>query len=154
MLLSRVKTRPPEREAARLLQSARQFVRVKQYVAALAVLHRAILLSPSCTLYDYQGSLLCLLNKVQEALESFALALPLANSPKERAGIYFHRALLYGREKLFDEALSDLVRAHKLCPANATYREAQTRVEEEKERACPQADVPVLCTSTPKGNRG
>jgi tetratricopeptide (TPR) repeat protein len=89
------------------------------------------------------------MNKVQEALESFTLALSLTTSPKEQASVFFHRALLYGREKMFDEALSDLAQAYTLCPANATYREARVRVEEEKERACHQAVVvPVLCTST------
>jgi tetratricopeptide (TPR) repeat protein len=149
MLLSRVKPQAPEKQAMQLLNTARQFARVKQYVAALSVLHRAIILCPSCTLYDYQGSLLCLLNREQAALESFALALPLANSPIEQSGIYFHRALLYGREKMFDEALSDLERAQKLCPSNATYRKARACVEGEKERVCHQeVVVPVFCIST------
>jgi len=136
MLLSRVKSQSPEKQAMQFLNTARQFARVKKYAEALAVLHRATILFPLCALYDYLGSLLCLMNKVQEALESFAMALPLANSPIEQSGIYFHRALLYGREKMFDEALSDLERAQKLCPSNATYREARACVEGEKERAC------------------
>jgi tetratricopeptide (TPR) repeat protein len=150
-LLSRVE--PPGIQATHLLRSARELAHAKRYAAALADIDLAISLAPSFALHDYRGVLLCLMNKVQEALESFTLALSLTTSPKEQAEIYFHRALLYGREKMFDEALCDLAQAHKLRPANATYREACARVEEEKERVYHKVIVPVLYTSTQKGNR-
>ena len=121
-------------QATRLLRCARKHAQARDYSVALATIDRAISLAPSATLFDYRGVLLCLMGRAQEALESFTQALLLATSPEQQAEIYFHRGLLYGRERLYDQALVDLSQARQLDPAHAMYREASAGVELEKGR--------------------
>ena len=137
------KGRTPVRQATRLFRDARKRAQARDYCGALATIDRAITLAPSATLFDYRGALLCLVEKVQDALESFAQALSLATCSEHQAEIYFHRGLLYGRERLYDQALADLAQARQLSPANTTYRAAMASVEIEKRRACCENPVPV-----------
>jgi tetratricopeptide (TPR) repeat protein len=139
--LSRVKS--PGIQAAHLVRSARRLVYAKRYVAALAAVDQAIFLAPSFAFYDYRGVLLCIMDKEQEALESFALALTLTTASADQAEIYFHRALLYGRVGSFDKALADLTRAQQLSPAHLAYREARASVAVEKERTLRKNPVSV-----------
>jgi tetratricopeptide (TPR) repeat protein len=128
------KGKRPATQATRLLRCARKHAQARDYRGALADIDQAISLAPSAALFDYRGVLLCLTGRVQDALESFTQALSLA-APEQQAEIYFHRGLLYGRERLYDQALVDLSQARQLDPAHATYREASIGVELEKERA-------------------
>jgi tetratricopeptide (TPR) repeat protein len=121
--------------AARLARSARRLARQKRYGEALAMLDQAILLDPLCAaLHDERGVLLSLLRREQEALASFASAIALARGEQEQALIYFHRGLLYGRRREYDQALLDMKRAERLDPATQTYREAVEQIRREKDR--------------------
>jgi len=122
--------------AARLARSARRLARHERYSEALARFDQAILLDPLCAAFhDARGALLSLLRREQEALASFARAISLAQGEQEQALIYFHRGLLYGRRREYDQALLDMKRAERLDPANQTYREAVEQIRREKARA-------------------
>jgi tetratricopeptide (TPR) repeat protein len=95
---------------------------------------QAILLDPLCAAFhDARGALLSLLRREQEALASFAQALSLAREEPEQALIYFHRGLLYGRRREYDQALLDMKRAERLDPDSRTYREAVEQMRREKD---------------------
>ncbi len=120
-------------KVARLVRSARQLVRRECYGEALARLDQAILLDPVCAAsHDARGVLLSLLGREQEALASFVRALSLAQPAHEQALIYFHRGLLYGRRKEYDQALLDVKRAQRLDPSTQTYQEAIEQIQREK----------------------
>ncbi len=120
--------------AARLARSARRLARRERYGDALARLDQAILLNPLCAaLHDERGVLLALLRREQEALVSFASAIALARGEQEQALIYFHRGLLYGRRREYDQALLDMKRAERLDPATRTYQEAVELIRREKD---------------------
>jgi tetratricopeptide (TPR) repeat protein len=122
--------------AARLAKSARRLARHERYSEALARFDQAILLDPSCAAFhDARGALLSLLRREQEALASFARAISLAQGEQEQALIYFHRGLLYGRRREYDQALLDMKRAERLDPANQTYQEAVELIRREKTRS-------------------
>ena len=115
-----------------LLRSARRLVERDRYDSAILALDQAIQCVPAAQLYDYRGVVQSLAGRVEEALLSFAEALAHAASPCERANVYFHRGLLYGREESFDQALLDFTRAHHLSPADPTYREAVEQIKLER----------------------
>lgn len=121
--------------AASLARRASRLARQERYGEALARIDQAILLAPHCAAFhDARGALLALLKREQEALASFARALSLAEGEQEQALIYFHRGLLYGRRREYDQALLDLKRAERLDPDSQTYREAIEQIRREKNR--------------------
>ena len=121
--------------AARLALLAMQLARQERYAEALARFDQAILLDPLCAAFhDGRGALLSLLRREQEALESFASAISLAQGEQEQALIYFHRGLLYGRRREYDQALLDMKRAERLDPATQAYQEAVEQIRREKGR--------------------
>ncbi len=121
--------------AARLALLAMHLARQERYSEALARFDQAILLDPLCAaLHDARGVLLSLLRREQEALASFASAIALARGEQEQAMIYFHRGLLYGRRREYDQALLDMKRAERLDPATQTYQEAVEQIRREKDR--------------------
>ena len=121
-------------DAARLARSARRLARRERYGDALARFDQAILLNPLCAAFhDERGVLLALLRREQEALVSFASAIALARGEQEQALIYFHRGLLYGRRREYDQALLDMKRAERLDPATQTYQEAVELIRREKD---------------------
>jgi tetratricopeptide (TPR) repeat protein len=118
---------------ARLALLAMRLARQERYGEALARFDQAILLDPLCAaLHDARGVLLSLLRREQEALASFASAITLARGEQEQGLIYFHRGLLYGRGREYDQALLDMKRAERLDPANQTYQEAVEQIRREK----------------------
>ena len=120
--------------AARLARRASRLARQERYGEALARMDQAILLDPLCAaLHDARGVLLSLLRREQEALASFASAIALAQGEQEQALIYFHRGLLYGRRREYDQALLDMKRAERLDPATRTYQEAVELIRREKD---------------------
>lgn len=120
--------------ATKLARNARWLARRERYGDALARLDQAILLAPLCAaLYDERGVLLSLLRREQEALASFATAIALARGEQEQALIYFHRGLLYGRRREYDQALLDMKRAERLDPATRTYQEAVEQIRRERD---------------------
>lgn len=120
--------------AARLALHARRLSRRERYSDALARLDQAILLDPLCAAFhDERGVLLSLLRREQEALSSFASAIALARGEQEQALIYFHRGLLYGRRREYDQALLDMKRAERLDPATRTYQEAVEQIRRERD---------------------
>ena len=121
--------------AARLALLARRLAGQERYGEALARFDQAILLDPLCAAFhDGRGALLSLLRREQEALESFASAISLAQGEQEQALIYFHRGLLYGRRREYDQALLDMKRAERLDSATQTYQEAVEQIRREKDR--------------------
>ena len=119
-----------------MARSARRLARQERYSEALARFDQAILLDPLCAAFhDARGALLSLLRREQEALASFAIAISLAQGEQEQALIYFHRGLLYGGRREYDQALLDMKRAERLDPANQTYQEAVEQIRREKARA-------------------
>ena len=121
--------------AARLALLARRLAGRERYNEALARFDQAILLDPLCAaLHDERGALLALLRREQEALVSFASAMALAQREQEQALIYFHRGLLYGRKREYDQALLDMKRAERLDPATRTYQEAVEQIRRERDR--------------------
>jgi tetratricopeptide (TPR) repeat protein len=121
--------------AARLALLARRLARQERYSEALTRFDQAILLDPLCAAFhDGRGALLALLNREQEALESFARAISLAKGEQEQALIYFHRGLLYGRRREYDQALLDMKWAERLDPATRAYQEAVEQIRREKDR--------------------
>ena len=121
--------------AARLALLAKRLAGQERYAEALARFDQAILLDPLCAAFhDERGVLLSLLRREQEALESFASAISLAQGQQEQALIYFHRGLLYGRRREYDQALLDMKRAERLDPANQAYQEAVELIRREKDR--------------------
>jgi tetratricopeptide (TPR) repeat protein len=122
----------PKVQASRLFRAAKRLAADDRYTSALAALQQAIELYPTAAeIWDYRGVLLSLMDRTQEALESFASALSLTGSAELQAQIYFHRGLLHGRDQAYAQAHEDLVQAQRLCPANATYREAVLEIEKE-----------------------
>ncbi len=120
--------------AGSLARRASRLARQERYGEALARIDQAILLAPHCAAFhDVRGALLALLRREQEALASFARALSLAEGEQEQALIYFHRSLLYGRRREYDQALLDMKRAERLDPASQTYREAIEQIRREKD---------------------
>ena len=120
--------------ASRLALLARRLAGQERYAEALARFDQAILLDPLCAAFhDERGALLSLLRREQEALESFASAISLAQGQQEQALIYFHRGLLYGRRREYDQALLDMKRAERLDPATQTYQEAVEQIRREKD---------------------
>ncbi len=133
-------------KAARLVGSVRQLVQKARYDEALARLDQAILLDPVwATSYDVRGVLLSLLGREQEALASFARAITLAKAQQEQALIYFHRGLLYGRRKEYDQALLDMKRAQRLDPSTQTYQEAIEQISAEKNLFPTHNRIPLSC---------
>ena len=131
-------------KAARLVGSVRQLVQKARYDEALARLDQAILLEPECAARHLaRGVLLSLLGREQEALTSFARAIPLAKAQQEQALIYFHRGLLYGRRQEHDQALLDMKRAQRLDPATQTYQEAIEQIQREKSLSGTHDRVPL-----------
>ena len=121
--------------AGSLARRASRLARQERYGEALARLDQAILLAPfNAAFHDARGALLSLLRREPEALASFARALSLAQGEQEQALIYFHRGLLYGRRREYDQALLDLKRAERLDPASQTYREAVEQIRREKDQ--------------------
>jgi tetratricopeptide (TPR) repeat protein len=121
--------------AASLARRASRLARQEHYGEALARIDQAILLAPHCAAFhDARGALLALLRREQEALGSFARALSLAQGEQEQALIYFHRGLLYGRRREYDQALLDIKRAERLDPASQTYREAVEQIRREMDQ--------------------
>jgi len=121
--------------AARLALLAKRLAGQERYAEALARFDQAILLDPLCAAFhDERGVLLSLLRREQEALESFASAISLAQGEQEQALIYFHRGLLYGRRREYDQALLDMKRAERLDPATQAYQEAVEQIRREKGR--------------------
>ena len=121
--------------AARLALLARRLARQERYGEALARFDQALLLDPLCaTFHDARGVLLALLEREQEALASFARAITLAQGEQEQALIYFHRGLLYGRRREYDQALLDMKRAERLDPATQAYQEAVEQIRRERDR--------------------
>ena len=121
--------------ASRLARRASRLARQERYGEALARMDQAILLDPFCAAYhDARGALLSLLRRDQEALASFAQALPLAREEQEQALIYFHRGLLYGRRREYDQALLDMKRAERLDPDTPLYQEAMEQMRKGKAR--------------------
>ncbi len=120
-----------KKQAEQFFQSAQQLVRDDHYGAAIEALDQAIQLAPTAELYDYRGVVLALVLNNEAALESFTNALSLARTDDVRAEISFHRGLLYGREKLYEQALLDLARACRLNRFAPTYREALDQLQKE-----------------------
>ena len=140
-----VKIHPLHAKAAGLVKSARQLVRKARYDEALARLDQAILLEPECAARHLaRGVLLSLLGREQEAL-SFARAIPLAKAQQEQALIYFHRGLLYGRRKEYDQALLDMKRAQRLDPSTQTNQEAIEQISAEKNLFPTHNRIPLSC---------
>jgi tetratricopeptide (TPR) repeat protein len=137
--LSRIRPLFPadaQARAARLALLAMRLARQERYGEALTRFDQAILLDPLCAAFhDARGVLLSLLRREQEALASFASAITLARGEQEQALIYFHRGLLYGRRREYDQALLDMKRAERLDPANQTYQEAVEQIRREKNQA-------------------
>jgi tetratricopeptide (TPR) repeat protein len=124
--------------AGSLARRASRLARQERYGEALARIDQAILLDPLCAAFhDARGALLALLRREQEALASFARALSLAEGEQEQALIYFHRDLLYGRRREYDQALLDLKRAGRLDPSIQTYQDAVEQMRREKDRPGP-----------------
>src|SRR5712691_3735757 len=117
-----------KRQEKEWLHACRRLVRHDHYTAALHTLRTALAHRPSSALYDYQGVLLSLMGETQEALQSFSKALEGTEQAGERAAIFFHRGLLYGREQLYDQALLDLSRAAILSPQEPLYQEAKEHI--------------------------
>lgn len=121
--------------AARLARSARRLAAQERYGEALVRFDQTILLDPLCAAsHDARGALLSLLRREHEALASFARAISLAQGEQEQALIYFHRGLLYGRRREYDQALLDMKRAARLDPATRAYQEAVEQIRREKDR--------------------
>ena len=71
--------------AARLALLASRLARQERYGEALTRFDQAILLDPLCAAFhDGRGALLALLNREQEALASFASAIPLARGNRSK----------------------------------------------------------------------
>jgi tetratricopeptide (TPR) repeat protein len=120
--------------ATKLARKARRLAHRERYGEALVRLDQAILLDPHCAAFhDERGVLLSLLRREQEALASFASAIVLARGEQEQALIYFHRGLLYGRRREYDQALLDMKRAERLDPATQTYQEAVEQIRRERD---------------------
>ncbi|GCE32025.1 hypothetical protein KDA_75090 [Dictyobacter alpinus] len=115
-----------------VLRQARWLVMRDRYESAILALNRGIQCGPCVQLYDYRGVVLSLQMRVEESLASFTAALNCTASSRERAAVYFHRGLLYGREEAYDQALLDFTRAHHLAPADPTYREAIEQIKLER----------------------
>jgi len=125
-----------QRRAQKLFVEAQQLVRNKRFEVALPLLAHAIEQIPTASLYDYRGVVLSLARNNELALKSFAQALLRAETLQERARIYFHRCLLYGREQEYDLALRDIAQAVQLVPKNATYRKAHQHIAQACNDSC------------------
>jgi len=129
-----MKQRSEVAQARHLQRLAQQYASLRRYIDALHAIDQAIALAPSVFLYDSRGVLLCLLDNLEKAEESFAQALRLEASPsRTQADVYFHRGLLYGRQGLFEKALADLATAQHLLPNERAYREASASIERERQ---------------------
>ena len=117
-----------QRKAARSFTRAQRLVGEGHFDAAAEELTKAIQFTPSVSLYDYRGVVFSLARQITPALKSFQQALLRAGTLDERAQVYFHRSLLYGRENVYEQALSDATQAVMLVP-HPTYQEAKTHFE-------------------------